>query len=359
MLYGENGSLAEQTERRCRLESTSPRLIPTRRTAYSPIAEPPSRDHLALFNGLGGFSQDGREYITHLAPGQSTPAPWVNVIANPQFGTVVSEAGSAYTWAENSHEYRLTPWHNDPVCDVGGEAIYLRDDETGHFWSPCPSPTPRSNHYTVRHGFGYTIFETIQEGIETELMVYVATDAPIKISKLKITNRSDRPRKISVVGFWEWVLGEILSKTLQHIVTEIDPASGAILARNVYNPDFGDRVAFANCSETIRSWSGDRTEFIGRNGSLSEPAAMQRVRLSGRTGAGYDPCAAMQMPLELAVGQERTVTLSLGAGKNLVEARSLALRFRSLDSADRAITRFGITGATPWAACALKPPIRL
>ena len=337
VLYGENGTMAEQTERRARLESTSPPLIPTRRTTDSQVAAQPSRNHLALFNGLGGFSQDGREYITHLAPGQSTPAPWVNVIANPQFGTVISEAGSAYTWAENSHEYRLTPWHNDPVCDVGGEAIYLRDDETGHFWSPCPSPTPRSNHYTVRHGFGYTIFETIEQGIATELMVYVPTDAPIKISKLKITNRSDRPRKLSVIGFWEWVLGEIRSKTLQHIVTEIDPASGALLARNVYNPDFGDRVAFVNCSEPIRSWSGDRTEFIGRNGSLSEPAAMKRIRLSGRTGAGYDPCAAMQMPFELAVGQERTVTLSLGAGKNMVEARSLALRFRSLESADRAI----------------------
>ena len=337
VLYGENGTMAEQTERRSRLESTSPPLLPTRRTVDSPIARQASTNNLALFNGLGGFSQDGREYITHLAPGQSTPAPWVNVIANPEFGTVVSEAGSSYSWAENSHEYRLTPWHNDPVCDVGGEAIYLRDDETGHFWSPCPSPTPRSNHYTVRHGFGYTIFETTEDGISTELMVYVATDAPVKISKLKITNRSDRPRKISVIGFWEWVLGEVRSKTLQHVVTEIDPASGAIMARNVYNPDFGDRVAFAHGSEPVRSWSGDRTEFIGRNGSLSEPAAMKRIRLSCRTGAGYDPCAALQMPLELAVGQERTTTLTLGAGKNMDQARSLAMRFGSLESADQAI----------------------
>ena len=337
VLYGENGTIEEQSERRGRLETNSPQLVPTLRKVDSPIASQRSKNHLALFNGLGGFSQDGREYITHLAPGQSTPAPWVNVIANPQLGTVVSEAGSAYTWSENSHEYRLTPWHNDPVSDVGGEAVYLRDDETGHFWSPCPSPTPRSNHYTVRHGFGYTIFETTEDGIATELMVYVATDAPVKISKLKITNRSDRPRKISIIGFWEWVLGEIRSKSLQHIVTEIDPASGAVLARNVYNPDFGDRVAFANGSEPIRSWTGDRTEFIGRNGALSAPAAMKRVRLSGRTGAGYDPCAAMQMPLELAIGQERTTTLTLGAGKNMAEARSLALRFRSLESADRAI----------------------
>jgi cyclic beta-1,2-glucan synthetase len=337
VLYGENGTFAEQSERRGRVESTSPLLTPIRKKIDSAPVPPGSSNSLALFNGLGGFSQDGREYIIHLAPGQTTPAPWVNVIANPQFGTVVSEAGSAYTWSENSHEYRLTPWHNDPVSDVGGEALYLRDDETGHYWSPSPSPVPRSNQHTIRHGFGYTIFESTEDGITTEWMVYVATDAPVKFSKIKITNRSDRPRRISVVGYWEWVLGDVRSKTLQHVVTEWDPASGALLARNVYNPDFGDRVAFVNCSEPIRSWTGDRTEFLGRNGSLSAPAAMKRSRLSGRSGAGYDPCAAMQMPLELGIGQEKTVSFTLGAGRNKDDAKALALRFRTLESADRAI----------------------
>jgi len=336
VLIDENGTLAEQTERRGRSDLSIPRLNPVRRMP-EPTSFTGSQPSLAYFNGLGGFSHDGREYVTTLDAGQTTPAPWVNVIANSQFGTVVSEGGSAYTWAENSHEYRLTPWHNDPVSDVGGEAIYLRDEETGQYWSPAPLPVRGQNRYTIRHGFGYTIFDYTEDGLTTELMIYVATDAPVKFYKLKVTNRSGRPRKISLTAYWELVLGDSRGKSLQHIVTETDPASGAILARNVYSPEFGDRVAFVNCSETNRTVTGDRTEFIGRNGNLASASAMRRVRLSGRVGAGYDPCAAFQTPLSLADGQERTVTFTLGATRGLSDAKALAQRFRTNDSANRAI----------------------
>ena len=209
VLLDDGGTLAEQVERRGRAAVSIPHLKPLRRRPRAPIAdEPPQRD-LAFFNGLGGFSHDGREYVTILAAGQTTPAPWVNVIANAQFGTVVSEGGSAYTWAENSHEFRLTPWHNDPVSDISGEAIYLRDEETGQFWSPSPLPARGQNTYIVRHGFGYSIFDYTEDGLTTELCVYVATDAPVKFYKLKITNRSGRPRQLSVTGYWELVLGDV------------------------------------------------------------------------------------------------------------------------------------------------------
>jgi len=337
IFWDEGGTLLEQSDRRGRIDVSIPRLRPLPglpRSAYA--YEPPVRD-LAFFNGLGGFSHDGREYITILAAGQTTPAPWVNVIANSQFGTVVSEGGSAYTWAENSHEFRLTPWHNDPVSDVSGEAIYIRDEESGHFWSPTPLPARGKNSYVVRHGFGYSLFEYTDEGLVAELLVYVAIDAPVKFYKLKITNHSGRARQLSVSGYWELVLGDVRSKTLQHVVTEKDPGSGAILARNVYSPEFGDRVAFVNCSEAVRTLTGDRTEFIGRHGSLAAPAAMRRVRLSGSVGAGYDPCAALQAPLTLENGEERIVTFTLGAGRSVVEAKSLAQRFRGVDSAHQAI----------------------
>jgi cellobiose phosphorylase len=337
VLFDDAGTLAEQVERRGRAEISIPHLKPVRRN-IEPIAayESPQRD-LAFFNGLGGYSHDGREYVTILAEGRTTPAPWVNVIANPQFGTVVSESGGAYTWSENSHEYRLTPWHNDPVSDVSGEAIFLRDEETGRFWSPSPLPARGQNPYVIRHGFGYSIFDYTEEGITTELCVYVDTNASVKFSKLNITNRSGRPRQISVTGYWELVLGDARSKTLMHVVTEFDGASGAILARNVYSPEFADRVAFVNCSETVRTHTGDRTEFLGRNGSLANPAAMRRVRLSGRTGAGLDPCAAFQVPLTLEDGQERTIAFTLGAAHGATQARELAQRFRPVESAHRAI----------------------
>lgn len=342
VLLDDRGTFAEQAERQGRIDASVPYLKPTRRlSTQAPQTTPPSPRHqdLAFFNGMGGFSQDGREYVTSLAPGQSTPAPWVNVIANAQFGTVISESGSSYTWSENSHEFRITPWHNDPVGDTSGEAIYIRDEETGQFWSPTPLPARGPNTYVARHGFGYSIFDHTADGVTTELCVYVATDSPVKFYKLKLTNRSGRARQLSVTGYWELVLGDSRGKSLMHITTELDPVSGAIFARNVYSPEFGDRIATFNCSESIRTFTADRTEFLGRNGNPASPSAMRRTRLSGHTGAGYDPCAAIQTPLALADGQERTITFTVGAARGIAEAKSLAQRFRSVDSAHRAIER--------------------
>ncbi len=341
ILVDDAGTLPEQVERRGRSGAVPfPLLEAGRRrrdrSRSGPPAEMPQRD-LAFFNGLGGFSRDGREYVMLLGPGQTTPAPWVNVIANPQFGTVVSESGCAYTWAENSHEFRLTPWYNDPVTDASGEALYIRDEETGHFWSPSPLPARGQNPYVARHGFGYSIFEYAEDGIVTELCVYVATDAPVKFARLKITNRSGRPRELSVTGYWELVLGELRDKSLMHVVTEVDPVCGAIFARNPYSPEFADRVVFVDASETVRTVTGDRTEFLGRNGTPANPAAMRRVRLSGRVGAGLDPCAAMQVPVALEDGQEKEIVFILGAAESEDQARQLVQRFRGAGNAYQAL----------------------
>jgi len=336
VLVDDAGTLSEQVERRGITQVPIPGFKPRRRPESTTAAEMPPRD-LAFFNGLGGFTQDGREYITLLAPQGITPAPWVNVIANPQFGTVVSESGSVYTWSENSHEFRLTPWYNDPVTDTSGEAIYLRDEESGRFWSPSSLPARGQNPYVVRHGFGYTIFEYAGEGIVTELCLFVATDAPVKLARLKIANRSGRPRQLSVTGYWEWVLGELRNKTLMHVVTELDPLSGALFTRNSYSPEFADRIVFVDSSETVRTVTADRTEFLGRNGTPADPAALRRVRLSGRVGAGLDPCAAMQVPVALEDGQERDIVFILGAARGEAEARQLIQRFRGVASAQQAL----------------------
>ena len=319
-------TVIEQVERRVSPERVSERFEPLRKPATEP-AQPLLPRELIFFNGLGGFTPDGREYIITLEPGQSTPAPWVNVIASPHIGTVVSESGSAYTWVENAHEFRLTTWHNDPLSDSSGEALYIRDEETGAFWSPTPLPARGRSRYVCRHGFGYSVFEHRQAGISSEQFTYVAMDAPVKFVVVKLRNHSRRPRRLSLTGYWELVLGEWRHANLMHIVTETDPQSGALFARNAYGRECANRVVFVQVSELERRVTGNRTEFIGRNGSLASPAAMHRKRLSGRTGAGIDPCAAIQIQIELVEGQEREIVFVFGAARNIYEAQQFIQRF--------------------------------
>jgi len=330
------GTLAEQINRRGPMEVRVPRFKPSR--SRSPAAtELPRRDDLILFNGLGGFTTDGREYVITPAPGHKTPAPWVNVLANPFFGTVISENGQAYTWRENAHEFRLTPWHNDPVCDSSGEAIYLRDEENGHFWSPTPLPCPGAGAYISRHGFGYSVFEHNEDGIYSELTVYVAIDASVKFSALKVRNDSGRHRRLSATGYVEWVLGDLRPKSTLHVITDCAIPGGALFASNPYNTEFADWVAFFDVDDATRTQSGDRTEFIGRNGTLRRPAAMNRSHLSGKVGANLDSCAALQVSFELAPGLEREIIFKLGAGRDANDANTLVQRFRGSAAALEAL----------------------
>jgi cyclic beta-1,2-glucan synthetase len=330
VLDDEKGTLKEQIDHRSVLEPLIPTLIPTRFGFVDLPAPLPQRD-LIFQNGLGGFTPDGHEYIITLEAGQMTPAPWVNVLANPYFGTVVSESGAAYTWVENSHEFRLTPWSNDPVEDTSGEAIYIRDEQTGHFWSPTPSPARGRTPYVIRHGFGYSVFEHTENGIASELWVYVAIDAPVKFSVLKLRNVSGRFRKISVTGYCEWVLGDLRHKNLLHVQTEVDLKTGALLARNHYNTDYSGRIVFLDVNDATRTLTGDRKEFIGRNGSLAQPAAMKHTRLSGKVGAGLDPCGAVRVAFDLPEGAERETSFRLGVGRNPTEVQNLIQRFRKMD----------------------------
>ena len=332
------GTLAEQINRSGPVEKMIPALAPTRthRTLSPTVAAMP-RDDLTFFNGTGGFTPDGREYIISTGVGQVTPAPWVNVLANPNFGTVVSENGSAYTWSGNAHEFRLTPWHNDPVSDSGGEAFYLRDEERGHFWSPMPYPISGTTPYVTRHGFGYTVFEHTERGIKSDVWVYVAIDAPVKFIVLKIRNQSGRSRRLSVSGYVEWVLGEMRSKTVMHVISEVDFQSGALFAHNPYNSEYGKNVAFFNVDHATRTITANRTEFLGRNGTLASPDAMTRSRLSGRVGAALDPCAAIHVAFDLNDGDEREIVFTLGAGQDLDEASVIARRFRDSTAAKKAL----------------------
>lgn len=331
VLRGDRGSLTEQLRRRPEAAHIG-REGPRKRASASPLQTPGPAPDLDYFNGLGGFARTGDEYVITLAPGQTTPAPWINVIANAGFGFQVSETGAGFAWSENSREHQITPWSNDAVRDPAGQAFYVRDCDSGELLSPTAAPLHDEDaSYIIRHGRGYSRFEHAARGLALSLVEYVPLTDPLKISRLVIVNTGKAPRRLAIAAYVEWVLGPSRQSSAPHIVTELDQ-SGALLASNSWNGAFASRVAFADMAGRQQSWTCDRREFIGRNGSLSAPAALVAdVHMSGRLGAGLDPCAAMQTNIELAAGQSAEIVFLLGDAPSAEAARALIERYRTAD----------------------------
>jgi len=332
VLLSRRGTLAEQISRVQAREAGL--LSPARINRPSKYAETPApRERLQFFNGFGGFSEDGREYVTVLDAALRTPEPWINVIANPTFGFLASESGAGFTWAVNSHENQLTPWSNDHVIDPPGEAIYIRDENTGEVW--CPTALPirdDTGTYVARHGQGYTRFQHESHGVAHELVQFVPPDDPIKISRLTLQNTPGRARRLSVTSYAEWVLGSSRNATAPYIITEIDASTGALIARSAWAGEFGGRIAFADLCGRQTSYTGDRSEFLGRNGGPERPPALERSgSFSQRVGAGLDPCAALQTIVELKPGGRAEVVFLLGEAENIEQARDLIKRSRGAD----------------------------
>lgn len=332
VLLSRRGTLGEQVTRLQRRHSPPLPPRPIRR-ARKRLDVPLPEQELELFNGLGGFANDGREYVTILGEGLRTPRPWINVIANPSFGFLVSESGSGFTWSLNSHENQLTPWSNDPVTDPSGEAWYIRDDHTQEVWSPTALPIRDDPApYVACHGQGYTRFHHGSHGILSELLQFVPPEDSIKISRLTLKNASGRSRRLSITAYAEWVLGSNRSDSHPYIVTEIDPGTGALFARNAWGGEFGGRIAFADLAGKQTSWTGDRAEFLGRNRTLEDPLALELGGpLSGRVGAGLDPCAALQASIELEAGGCAEIVWFIGQTAGREQARLLLERYRGAD----------------------------
>jgi cyclic beta-1,2-glucan synthetase len=339
VLVGQRGSLAGQLDRVPEPEqadrTAGQRAMASAGPQVAPFAftDSGARPTLEFFNGLGGFAEDGRVYVTILGPGQSTPAPWINVVANPDFGFQVSAEGGGTTWSVNSRENQLTPWSNDPVSERSGEVFYLRDEDSDDLW--CPTALPirdDSATYTAQHGWGYSRFAHAAHGIAADLLQYVPLGDPIKISRLMLRNLSGHTRRLSVTTYVEWVLGPSRTGSAPFVMTEIDPATGALFARNPWHAAFGSRVAFTDLAGRQTDWTGDRREFIGRNGTLANPAALATaVPLSNTVGAGLDPCGALRTTVVLPPNGSVEIVGFLGEAASGVDARALISRYRTQD----------------------------
>jgi cyclic beta-1,2-glucan synthetase len=342
LLDSERGSLSSQLAHIHEEPAALPRFLPGAQDEdldETPALERPA--DLLFDNGLGGFTTDGREYVIHLGPTDTTPAPWCNIVANPEFGTLVTESGGGFTWAGNSGEHRLTPWTNDPVSDPPGEAIYVRDEETAAVWTPTPQPAGAGGAHEIRYGAGYARWRSHSHGLSQDLLVFVPPDEPVKVIRLHVRNHRRRPRRLTVTYYAEWVLGASPRQTDAALVTEYEASQRAIFARNPWQTEFANRVAFLTASRNPHGITADRTEFIGREGTLRRPAALERWGLTGNVQPGRDSCAAFQVHLDLPANAEDEVVFVLGEGRDRERALELVARWRQPRAADEAWERLG------------------
>jgi cyclic beta-1,2-glucan synthetase len=331
-----------------------PRLEPTRPPDPSPA--PLALPELLFANEWGGFTRDGREYVVLVKPGQPTPAPWCNVLANSEFGTLVSESSFGCTWSLNSGENRLTPWRNDPVLDTPSEALYLRDEESASVWSPTPRPAGGDAATLVRHGPGYSTYVRESHGLEQEITVFVPPGASLKIIRLRLKNKRPQHRRLTATYYAEWVLGALREEQRAYVMSEVDQAHACLLVTCPWNEEFSNRVAFVASERSIHGFTANRTEFLGRRGDYGRPEALERWGLSGRLDAGVDPCAALQVHLELHPDEVIETHFILGQSSQRSEALDLIARFRGSGAVDTAWKDLGEFWETTLGAVRVKTP---
>ena len=305
------------------------------------IEQGPDHERLQFYNGYGGFSEDGLEYVIRLTPGEDglsyPPLPWTNVVANEQIGFIASESGGGYTWVGNSRRHRLTPWSNDPVSDPPSEVVYIRDEDAGTYWSATPAPAPGGGAYQVRHGLGYTIYQHTGHQLDHELCVFVPRHDAVKLARLSLRNTSEQTRRLSLFGYARWVLGAKAQETASSIVTRFDAATRTIYARNRQNAS--PAVAFAALSGGDDVYgTADRAAFLGAHGSTAAPAAvMNRSELARLFGSELDPCAALQTSLSLAPHQTASLVFLLGEAEDETAAAALVGAYSVNANVDRAL----------------------
>jgi cellobiose phosphorylase len=328
---GEKGGLFEQVK--FEDESvTNTDLLEVSDQNYASVPYKFEEPDLEFFNGLGGFDIDKDEYTIILKNHRNCPAPWINVVSNGEFGFHVSESGSSYSWYKNSRENKLTTWSNDPISDPLTEGLYLRDDTTGKVWGITPKPERDEGEYIISHGFGYSTFKHAAHGIIGQMTMFVPMEESVKLILVKLKNNSSKKRSLSLTYYAHMVLGVVPQMTAQYISTYLDEESGVIYAQNPYSEHFGKGYAYLTVKGgSNTTFTGDRTEFLGRGGSTEKPEGLQYKALSNTTGSGYDPCLCCNTKLNLEPNEEVSVVVMLGQNTKLDKIKELVKEYSSVE----------------------------
>lgn len=322
-------------EQREMLPPLEPTMMPWPQTVSNPLKP----KELQFYNGIGGFETGSGDYLIYLEADEQTPAPWCNVLANENFGTIVNASNLGFSWAINSGENRLTPLSNDPLLDLPGEVLYLRDEMSAEVWSITPAPLGADNPCLIRHASGFTSWQRESHGLLQVLDVFVPLQDPVKLLRVNLTNKTNQARRLTATFYVEWLLGALKSQVKPHVVCEYDPRIKAIIASNAWNPDFAQRIAFVSANRGPHSVTGDRYDFLGSEGDLQHVAGLRHTDLGGRFNPGGDACAGYQVHIDLAPDESVEVIFTLGQGTNREEAERLIQHYQEKDAVDAAFAQ--------------------
>ncbi len=297
-----------------------------------PSSFPINGEDLKYWNGYGGFNQYNH-YVIRLHGRTTTPRPWINVIANHKFGFHVSAEGAIFTWVNNSRDYKLTPWTNDPTSNRPGEALYLVDRQSLKRFSPVSAVECDENVvYEACHGFGFSTFKSTHSEIALELTHTLDPEKPVRFSRLTLTNEGKKPRSLRLYNYVEWVLGNTRTKYVPFIISSYEDKRGVHFIQNPYHIEKFQQVTFLSASEMPTSTTTDRAEFIGATGTVTHPTAIRKAgALSNTIEAGCDPCSAFAYDVDLQPGQTREIIFYLGSAENRQEAEKLLNQVRASD----------------------------
>lgn len=273
----------------------------------------------------GYFNEKDREYVI---TSPDTPAPWCNYLGSPEYGAIISNNAGGYSFVKSGANGRILRYHFNSD-DTPGRYIYLRDDESGDFWSASWQPVGKDlDKYTceVDHGTAYTNMFTEYAGIKSEVNYYVPLNKAYEVWCVKVTNPSDKPRKVSVFGYAELSNDDNYNQDQVNLQYTLCTSNTSFRKNKIYQQinlnwgkcadgSNGNERFFGLAGQPVTSYNGDKEAFLGMYHGYGNPVAVERGKCDGVCNYNENSCGALHTALELAPGETKKMAFILGKYK--------------------------------------------